>query len=228
MSKEKMPWLKDRLRAVGRTPAGLARHLSIGGPRVYEMIAGRRGMQPGEIEPAAGYLDWSVEELIKHLPETDRNLPANQKGGTAMSPGKGMIPVLATSRTWGTVNWDLVLTGEITRYVETLPALRGRTDIQCLYMANTHMEPWRAGGDLVVYERDRPPRERDYVVIYLQIKDVPKGETRVMVRQLLEYKAGKIHLYQHNAPRGVHPNSYVDRKSIAEIFRVMTWDDVIR
>ena len=65
MSKDKMPWLKSRLREISRTPAGLARHLDIGGPRVYEMIAGRRSMQPAEIAPAAEFLDWTIDELMR-------------------------------------------------------------------------------------------------------------------------------------------------------------------
>jgi hypothetical protein len=75
-----MPWLKSRLREIGRTPAGLARHLKLGGPRVYEMIAGRRGMQPNEIAPTAEYLDWPLDEVIKRLPEEARVLPADLGG----------------------------------------------------------------------------------------------------------------------------------------------------
>ena len=70
--KEKMPWLKARLRDLGRTPTALAKELGIAAPRVYEMIAGRRHIQPNEIAPMAKFLDWSVEEINRHLPEHSR------------------------------------------------------------------------------------------------------------------------------------------------------------
>lgn len=236
--KDKMPWLKDRLREVGRTPAGLARHLKIGGPRVYEMIAGRRGMQPDEIELTAAFLEWPIEQLIKHLPPEDRVLPTNVKGVTALTPGKGKkatsmlsttrtvannwIPVLSTTRTVENT-CDLILTGQTTRYVETLPAFRGRSDIRCLYMASATMKPWRDPGDLVVFEQERPPRENDYVVVYLA--DGDDNETCVLVRQLLESThPSKVSLRQHNPRRDMT----IERKAVASMFRVMTWDDVIR
>ena len=70
--KEKMPWLKARLRDLGKTPTALAKSLGIAAPRVYEMIAGRRHIQPNEIEPMAKFLDWSMEEINRHLPEQSR------------------------------------------------------------------------------------------------------------------------------------------------------------
>ena len=225
MSKAKMPWLKDRLRQIDRTPAGLARHLNIGGPRVYEMIAGRRGMQPNEIEPTAEYLGWSKEQLLEKLPEEARIVPYALKTSG--------IPVLATTRTWDLADWDLLLTGETTRYVEPPPALKGRADIQALYMGSDAMEPWRNPGDLVLFEKDRPPREHDYVVVYLveakrSPRDMPtdvRAMTRVMVRQLLGPKGpGKVRLRQHNPRRDVT----IDRKTVAGMFRVMTWEDCVR
>jgi hypothetical protein len=231
MSKAKMPWLKDRLREIDRTPAGLARHLNISGPRVYEMIAGRRGMQPPEIEPTAEYLGWQVEELLKHLPQSARVVPLSVKAGA------GAIPVLAATSFKAEIikrmfdEYDAILTGETARYLEPLPALRGRTDIQCLYMASTAMEPWRDPGDLVLFEKERPPRERDYVVVYLiETKKTAKGlpeeaMTRVLVRQLLPSKRpDKLNLRQHNPRRDVT----IDRKAVAGVYRVMNWEDVVR
>lgn len=66
--KEKMPWLKNRLREVGKTPTALAKALGIAAPRVYEMIAGRRHIQQSEIAPMAAFLDWTIEEINRHLP----------------------------------------------------------------------------------------------------------------------------------------------------------------
>ena len=73
--KAKMPWLRDRLRMIGETPTGLARELEIAPPRVYEMIGGRRAMQPSEVEPTAAFLKWTVPQLLDHLPTKARVVP---------------------------------------------------------------------------------------------------------------------------------------------------------
>jgi hypothetical protein len=229
--KEKMPWLKTRLRALKLTPAGLARHLGIAPPRVYEMIAGRRYMQPNEIGPTAEYLQWPIEELLANLPEDARNVPSTITLGGNMAivhgPGQGMIPVLATTRTADMCEWDCLLTGETLRYV-ACANLHGRPDVQCLYMYGRVMEPWRDPGDPVLFEMDRPPKERDYVVIYLtEDKRAPKElrpMQRVMVRQLLWATAKKFRLRQHNPAK----DTEIDVRSVISIFRVMTWDDLVR
>src|SRR5215475_9312282 len=82
LMKQKMPWLKDRLRTLNQTPTALARRLNIAAPRVYEMIGGRRAMQPDEIEPTADFLKWSVSELLARLPESDRVLPVSDSEAT--------------------------------------------------------------------------------------------------------------------------------------------------
>jgi len=81
--KEKMPWLKTRLRELGRTPTALAKALGIAPPRVYEMISGRRHIQPDEIEPMAKFLDWSLPELKQRLPA--RALTIEHAPGSGMT-----------------------------------------------------------------------------------------------------------------------------------------------
>jgi hypothetical protein len=67
-----MPWLKARLREQGKTPTALAKALGVAAPRVYEMISGRRHIQPNEIEPMAKFLDWSMDEINRYLPKQSR------------------------------------------------------------------------------------------------------------------------------------------------------------
>ena len=81
--KEKMPWLKIRLRELGRTPTALAKALGIAPPRVYEMISGRRHIQPNEIEPMAKFLNWTLAELTERL-------PARSQPTVEHAPGSGM------------------------------------------------------------------------------------------------------------------------------------------
>ena len=138
-----------------------------------------------------------------------------------------MIPVLGTTRHEDFTKYDCKLTGTTTRFIETLPAFRGRSDIQCLYMASAVMKPWRAPGELILFEQERPPTELDYVVIYLQSPVARMWP--VMVRQLVQIKKqNKLRLRQHNPPAGQKTDSEIDLKSVAAMFRVMTWDDCVR
>jgi len=219
--KVKMPWMKARLRELGRTPAGLARHLGIAAPRVYEMIAGRRGMQPDEIAEVAKYLEWPIEEVVKRLPEGSRNLPHDVSA-------VGSIPVLGQTRTYDICGWDSLLTGDTVGHVDC-KALTGRTDVRCLYMVGDAMLPWRDSGEPVLFETGRPPKDNDYVVIYLAGEDraTPKeyrNQTRVLIRRLLASTGKKLRLMQLNPKR----TTEIDRKAVASVYRVLTWEDCIR
>jgi hypothetical protein len=230
--KPKMPWLKARLRKLGRTPAALAEQLNIAPPRVYEMIGGRRGIQPHEIAPAAEFLGWSTEELLQRLPAQQRVLPT--KGilpkGAFISHGantSGMSAILDVIRVLGTTPvtkpcCDSLLTGETLRIARQLPAFEGRTDIAGVYQHGSKMVPWREAGDLVLFEKARPPKAGDYVVIYLHDDEEKKP---VMVRQLVDnQKTGKVCLRQHNPRR----DTEIDAKAVSGMYRVLTWDEVLR
>lgn len=212
----KMPWLKDRLREVGKTPASLARELRIQPPRVYEMIGGRRHMQPDEIKPTAHFLDWGVETLLEKLPPEARILLATPRDE---------IPVLATTRDppldkKRQYEFDCVLTGETQRYVRRLPAFEGRKDICCLYLHSLAMMPWRVPGELIVFEKERPPQDSDHVVILIEAK----AYKAVVVRQLVRQTGQKLWLRRHN-PSETYEFS---RRLVSEMYRVLTWDDCVR
>lgn len=64
MTRQPMPWLRPRLRAVNATASDLARHLDLPPVRVYEMIKGQRRFQPNEIAKAASFLKIGEDQLI--------------------------------------------------------------------------------------------------------------------------------------------------------------------
>jgi transcriptional regulator with XRE-family HTH domain len=76
-----MRWLRERLGELGRSSADLARALGIPKSRVSEMLAGRRRLQPHEIQPIARFLQLTEAQIIENL-----GLPLNaskeQNGGT--------------------------------------------------------------------------------------------------------------------------------------------------
>lgn len=58
-----MNWLVDRLTAIGKNQAGLARALGIPQQRVREIAKGLRRIQENEWEPLAAYLEWTVSDI---------------------------------------------------------------------------------------------------------------------------------------------------------------------
>jgi len=58
-----MSWLKERLAAIGKNQADLARALGIPQQRVREMNRGLRRIQQNEWEPLAAFLEWSAADL---------------------------------------------------------------------------------------------------------------------------------------------------------------------
>jgi plasmid maintenance system antidote protein VapI len=66
-----MRWLRGRLVEIGKTGADFARALQIPTSRVYEMIAGKRRLQPTEVGRAARFLDMTEAELVARLEGLD-------------------------------------------------------------------------------------------------------------------------------------------------------------
>jgi hypothetical protein len=64
-----MHWLLERLEEIGKTPTELARHLGVGKQRLYAIYTPdkktkkTRKIQPGEWEPIAAFLGWTLKEL---------------------------------------------------------------------------------------------------------------------------------------------------------------------
>lgn len=211
---QKMPWLKTRLREINKTPAGLAKHLLLYAPRIYEMIAGRRQILPGEIVRMAEFLEWPVEELLQHMPEDRRVLPTTAKSTHHFIPVLGSMPALLTT------NYDATLTGETQRHVSCGSHLEGRNDLFAVYIHGTKMSPWRDEGEIVLAEKERPPAELDHVVIVMAIDD----RKHCLVRQLLHSSDAAYRVRQHCPGK----TTSISKKAVSSIYRVMTWDDVIR
>lgn len=209
-----MPWLKTRLREINKTPAGLARHLLLYAPRVYEMIAGRRQILPGEIVKMAEFLEWTTEELLERMPEDRRVLPSKPKSTHRSIPVLGSMPALLTS------NYDATLTGETQRHVSCGAHLEGRSDLFAIYIHGTKMSPWRDEGEVVLAEKERPPAELDHVVIMMSIDD----RQHCLVRQLLHSTDASYRVRQYRPDK----TTSIAKKAVSSIYRVMTWDDVIR
>ena len=72
-------WLRDRLKEIDKTAASLARYLKVKGHRVYEILGGRRSIQPHEVDQLATFLGWDRAKIQKHLPPDQAVLLATPK-----------------------------------------------------------------------------------------------------------------------------------------------------
>ena len=59
-----MKWIKERLDEIGRRPIELARALGLPPARAYEMITGKRRVQPHEIARMSAFLDWPESHIV--------------------------------------------------------------------------------------------------------------------------------------------------------------------
>ena len=71
-------WLKDRIKAVGKSQADLARALGLPTPRVSEMISGVRRISSHEIPQLARFLEWPESTVLQHI--------ANLRGDEVFTP----------------------------------------------------------------------------------------------------------------------------------------------
>jgi phage repressor protein C with HTH and peptisase S24 domain len=68
-------WIRNRLKALGKTQVQLARELDVDPPRVAEMIKGTRNVQAQEIRPMAACLEIDVPTLLRQLDNPGLALP---------------------------------------------------------------------------------------------------------------------------------------------------------
>jgi plasmid maintenance system antidote protein VapI len=61
------PWLKARLREMGRTPTSLARHLGVQPPAIYPVVYGSQAMPREWVVPTASFLGLPVQTLLDRL-----------------------------------------------------------------------------------------------------------------------------------------------------------------
>ena len=225
-----MQWLRQMLEAAGKKPADLARFLEIPPPRVYEMLAGKRRLQQGEIARAAAFLGIAEGRIVAALdgrPDPGPAIPANaQFAPTAPAPPARAdmakdVPVFGTGM-GGNGDADFEMNGQIIDYVRRPPRLAGRNDVFAIYVQGASMSPWREPGELVYVERNRPPRSGDYVVIEFAANEF--NVRPALIKKLVAITPSRIKLLQYNPPKTIE----IDRqKNRYQLYRVIDWTELM-
>jgi len=207
-----MEWLEDRLRAIRQRPIDLARHLDIKGPRVYEMLAGKRRLQEREIRPTAEFLGLTLDAMHRFISggvapaETNvYRLPTLVKTPTEQPELPRDVPVYAVQA----INErEFIVARESINHAIRFPGMGPFAG--GIHMTTNTMAPWKEIGVLVIYDGDprgRPPREGEHAVIFMKPtdggQDTPARVVRI-VRYVIAHNGkakAKIAVRQYNPDR---------------------------
>lgn len=132
--------------------------------------------------------------------------------------GEGM-PLFATHASADGQGFQIA--DQVVDMVHRPPRLQGREDVFALFMRGTEMSPWREPGDLVVIDRNRPPRVGDYVLLTMKRKG---GEGRwSLIRRLVEGRAHDIRVEQFKPAK----EEAIKLEEIEDMLRIADWTELM-
>jgi phage repressor protein C with HTH and peptisase S24 domain len=119
---------------------------------------------------------------------------------------------------------DFELNGQIVDYVRRPPRLAGRTDVFAAFCQGDSMLYWREPGQLVYFERAKPPKTNDYVLVELMPPPHDADGVRpALIKRLLGVTPTKIRLRQYNPPKDFE----IDRSKVLQVVRALDWDELM-
>lgn len=119
---------------------------------------------------------------------------------------------------------DFELNGEIVDFVRRPPRFAGRRDVFAAYYQGESMLYWREPGQLIYFERAKPPRVNDYVLVELKPPSHDGDGVRpALIKRLLGITPTKIRLRQYNPPKDFE----IDRERVLQIVRAVDLDELL-
>lgn len=205
------PWIKSRVREIGKTLAGLGRAMGgLDGSRITEIMAGIRRVRVDEVEPMAQFLNLPYEvvygRLFGSVPTLGgdvRSLPTN---GT-LQP-LGLIRLYAAKDAGGgimSLSDDPAAVG---------PGAAASADAFDVYVTSGHMTPAYEIGDQLTIEPLQPPAPPVDVLLISGGNGLPRQAT---LRRLLAISETHYTAKQWNPEK----TDKFDRKQWHSAFRVV-------
>ncbi|RSV15656.1 XRE family transcriptional regulator [Sphingomonas sp. ABOLF] len=110
-------------------------------------------------------------------------------------------------------------------YVSRPAWLNGRSDVYGVYIQGASMSPRYEQGEMVVAEKNKPPRIFDDVIVQLASPDDHDGDrvTAVMIKRLVRRAAAYIELEQFNPPKIFR----VETDRVKAVHRVIPWSELL-
>jgi len=203
------PWIEERLHELGKSKIGLSRALGINNARVYDLIAGTRRIQLGEVEPLARFLEWPAQTVISRL--AGKAVPGGEL--TPLDVEFDYNPDLRDLPVYGALdmgNGQFAFTEAAVDHIDRSPALRGNKLAYGFYCSQDTMSPAYDRGDTFVVDPTKPLAPGADAVFTND-----KGHKRV--RRILEITPDGYKVQQFNPPK-TQIKSAAEWKTVHKIF----------
>ncbi len=113
------------------------------------------------------------------------------------------------------------MNGQIIDHISRLPGLRSKRAF-ALYVQGESMWPWKAPGNIIIVNPDKPPRNGDYVVVEMKQTE-EGGDRQAYVKRLVRQTPTKIVLAQYNPPREIE----LARDAVEWVYLVQDLEDLL-
>ncbi|MBF0335445.1 MAG: helix-turn-helix transcriptional regulator [Alphaproteobacteria bacterium] len=197
------PWFKDRLTALGRTQADLARHLGLDASAVSRLLKGERQMKGAEAVQIANFLRCPVEDVLRAIGgaaaarpvAVDDPFVADPQPVPASGELPRNLPVhgAAVGGHDGSFEWN----GQVQEYIERPPQLTGVRNAFAVWVTGESMHPMFQPGWVLHVNPNRPLTPGCGVVVQIRPSD-DFGHPLCYIKEFVRRTASKLVLRQYN------------------------------
>lgn len=189
-------WLRQRLAALGRTQAELARHLGLDASAVTRLVRGGRQLKGSEAAAIARFLGCPVEEVLAAF-----GAPAAADGFVPRPlplPAPAELPrdLPIYGAAIGGADGAIELNGEAQALVERPPQLSGVRNAYAVYVTGESMHPMFQPGWVVHVNPNRPITPGCGVVV--QLRPAEAGPPLCYIKEFRRRTPSQIVLFQYN------------------------------
>lgn len=187
------PWIEERLRELQKTKIDLSRALGVSNARVYDLIAGTRRVQLGEVDRLARFLEWPSQVVINKI-------AGKSVAGSDIAPldvELDYTPAFRDLPIFGAIDMgsgQFTLTERPVDHIDRSPSLRGNAEAYGFYCTQDTMSPAYDRGDTFIVDPTRPVAPGSDAVF---VND--RGHRRV--RRVVEITADGYKVQQFNPPK---------------------------
>lgn len=197
-------WIRERLVRLGRSQAGLARHLGLDASGVSRLLKGERQLKGAEAARIAAFLECPVEEVLEALAGGERRRRAEDDGFVARPVDIPQPAELARSlpvfgAAMGGPDGAFEFNGQVHEHVERPPQLQGVRNAYAIYVNGESMHPLFRPGWLLHVNPNRPLTPGCGVVVQIRPED-GHGLPLCYVKEFVRRSGGRLLLRQYNPP----------------------------
>ena len=203
-------WFQDRLKALGHSQGGLARHLGLDPSAVSRMFRGERRLKADEVPAVASFLECTVDDVLAHARASSSenavaslHKPIGERLGAevdlskfeAARLGEKNLPVYASAEGGPT---GLLVTSEPIDWVKRPEPLLNVARGFAVYVIGDSMSPAYNHGDMILVHPSKPPQRGDDVLLTKVLKDQGMA---ALIKKLVRWNETTWFVKQYNPPK---------------------------